>query len=300
MNAVVFVKGDDREAFGFTAKLHDQYFIVTSQSIFEGQGHIAIIGMDGTKYPTTGDLFGDTDSDVAILRIPTPTHALEPLDLAATPIKVTDAFTMPGVEKGVEIVKQLAVHLRSIGPTSDEIFGLALDGLRGAPVIQNATGKVIGVALVEQTYGLIGPKSPLILQTHWVAVRLDVTHKWDKLDLLAFNKEGERLEQTKQLTALLLAAAQEHRLPANADNPEIQSALAQYTAATRATGARSSGAAARITAAQNLEAALQVISKKDLESWAGLPAGYHAAELKQQQATRTEIFKILHSASTAP
>ncbi len=233
MMALVLVRGDEADGSGFVAKLHDQFFIVTNQHVLSGNKKFTLTGVDGTKYPTTGALFGARDYDVAILQIPEnlARHFLEIESDALAHTKAGDLVTVPGNADATGVPSQSHGKLVGVGPEKVEVTAKFVHGNSGSPIIYRPTGKVIGIA----TEAII--RSPDVVQqaanasaNHWLGYRLDnIPDKtgWIKLDWARFSEEGGKLQNAVDVTEFMIKLLTTHKIPST-DNTQLTAVINTY------------------------------------------------------------------------
>jgi S1-C subfamily serine protease len=302
INSLVLIEGDKGVGSGFIAKLHGQYFVVTNQHVLSGNTKFTVTGMDGTKYPTTGALFGAVDYDIAILRIPPAAHALEVLDDPVTATKPGDAVIVPGNADGAGVISQIHGKVLGAGPKLVEVDAKFVHGNSGSPIIQVASGKVIGVA----TYATkLSPddlkKASDIKQIRWFGYRLDNIKQWEAIDWDKFTQEGADLEKIKNVTDGLLGVFSGLNSPAAMANDQVSKAVMQYQLDLQLAQHDGNGHAAMAADAAFVER-LHAMARDDNDIKDFLdhnPYSFHAEAAKEQEDLRTQIDQLLTTMNTA-
>lgn len=300
---LVIITGDISTGTGFIAKMHKQFFMVTNQHVLSGNKKITITGMDGTKYPTTGALYGATDYDVAILAIPESLakYYLEIMDDPQGNAKVGDAVTVPGNSLGMDVPLQINGKLLGIGPALVEVDAKFVPGNSGSPIIDRTSGQVIGIATLTVTYNQDTiTKYGLTSNTRWFGYRLDnidPASGWQKLDWARFSAEGVKLEAITILSNTMIAILT-NKTPPVMDDVHIRNAVEELKSdVTRADQQNSK--LAFIEAYKDFHLKLHNIATTDLHDLASQPLyPYHAKVLKQLQDLQTALDAAYANIST--
>jgi hypothetical protein len=301
LKALVLIEGDYSDGSGFVAKMHDQYFIVTNQHVLSGNTKFTITGMDGTKYPTTGALYGAMDYDVAILKIPTELakYYLEIQDDAQAGTKPDDAVTVPGNSEGNGIAVQINGKLIGVGPELVEVDAKFVHGNSGSPIIHRPSGKVIGIAtMVKKIQADDLSKAANLQELHWFGYRLDniKSNRWSALDWARFSAEGIKVRELDDLIEVMVALLDGQKLP-DVNNKEVDDAIIDYVSAKKSAVGRNSESA-YIEALQNFLGRLQALVDNNVQSLASSRLyPYHMQKIKEDQEICAELDKAFAEAA---
>jgi len=229
MNALVIIEGDQGRGSGFVAKIHDKFFVVTNLHVLSGQSNFTITGMDGTKFATTGQLFGSTEADIAILSIPEPKFYLELLDEVNLNTQLGDLVTVPGNALGAGVATQINGRIVGFGPEMVEVDAKFVKGNSGSPIIHRPTGKVAGIATVVLVHRL----EDLVVTRptsgdRWFGYRLDQATHWELLDWQKFKEQGLALRKIEDTTAALIALIRGLRTGISFDDLQVKSAYSTF------------------------------------------------------------------------
>jgi S1-C subfamily serine protease len=299
VDAVVLVEGDNGVGSGFIADMHDQFFIVTNQHVLSGNSKFTVTGMDGTKYPTDGPLWGAVDSDVAILRIPTADHFISVDDNAEANAKINDPVMVLGNAQGGGVVTQTTGKLLGIGPQLVEVNAKFVHGNSGSPIIDNLTRQVVGIATYTIQY--YNPddlqKAAQAPQLRWFGYRLDTIKQWNQLDWVRFSSEGQQLakiqDRTDSFVDLLLQMRTKPPNLVQVKDPQINQAYSEYLLQEQ----RAVAANNRpdfLSAAKELITSLNALMEDDLAAVSDQDLyPFHATEFKYQQEVRKVITQSL-------
>ena len=295
LKALVIVEGDYSRGSGFVAKLHDKFFIVTNLHVLSGNKQFTLTGIDGTKYPTTGALYGAEDRDVAILKIPSELakNYLELQDDPVAETKAGDAVTVPGNSEGAGVALQIPGKVLGVGPGLVEVDAKFVHGNSGSPIIHRASGKVIGMATYTETFQPDDlQKAASLQEIRWFGLRLDNIDpkQWEALDWDRFSEEGLELRKVEELSKLMIAFLESQKLPPSEDE-KIMDAVAAYEM--NSNSARThNNAEAYLSAVQTFLHTLQKLAQDDLSQFDGMKMyAYHEHILQQQQELQAAIAK---------
>ncbi len=295
LKALVIVEGDYSDGSGFVAKMHGQFFIVTNQHVLSGNKKFTITGMDGTKYPTNGPLYGAMDYDVAILKIPAElaTNYLEIQDDPQAETKPDDPVTVPGNSEGNGIALQIHGKLIGVGPQLVEVDAKFVHGNSGSPIIHRPSGKVIGIAtMVKKIQVDALSKAANIQELHWFGYRLDniKSDRWSALDWPRFSAEGLKVRELDDLIEVMVALLGGQKLP-NVSNKEVDDAIIDYVSAKAAAIDRNSRVE-YVEALQNFLGRLQALVDNNVQSLASSKLyPYHMQQIKEDQDACAELDK---------
>jgi len=293
LKALVLVEGDQAVGSGFIVKLHDQFFVMTNQHVLSGNKKFTITGMDGTKYPTNGALFGAIGYDVAMIKIPASlaVYYLEVMDDPQSNAQADDLVTVPGNSRGARVPLQINGKVLGVGPELVEVDAKFVSGNSGSPIIHRASGKVIGIATYTLTYNLDDPKKTAsATTTRWFGYRIDNIKKWETLDWARFSAEGIEVQQVEDMSEFLIALLDGQKLPP-LDNAEINGFISTFLDEKMAAEKRNSPSD-YIQAVQSFNNKLHNIADTQLSRLAGTPFySYHANKIKEQVELRKEIDK---------
>jgi hypothetical protein len=214
LKALVIIEGDYSAGSGFVAKMHGDYFVVTNQHVLSGNKKFTITSMDGKKLPTDGPLYGATDYDVALLKIPESLaqNYLEIMDDPQSNAKIGDPIAIPGNSLGARVPTQITGQLTAIGPELVEVSAQLVHGISGSPIIDRPSGKVVGIATMSITYKYDADKHGLTADTRWFGYRvdnIDPNKGWVKMDWKRFSDEGLKVRAAVDLYTSLDAVLQD-------------------------------------------------------------------------------------------
>jgi hypothetical protein len=289
IKALVLITGDIGAGTGFVAKMHNQFFIVTNQHVLSANNKFTITGMDGTKYPTDGALYGAAANDVAILRIPDglAKYSLEIMDDPLTNAKVGNPVTVPGNSFGAGVPLQINGKLLAMGPELVEVDAKFVPGNSGSPIIDRPSGQVIGIATMTYTYKSdVAQKYNLTSSIRWFGYRLDnIDPKtgWQKLDWTRFREEGVKIDLIENLTNVMIAVLQKQPLPPVIE-PSVQQAISEFNM-NLAQAIKQNNQQAYVGAYKLFDGNMHNLAVSDFQDLSDEPVYlFHAQKLKELQA----------------
>ncbi len=295
LKALVIIEGDNSRGSGFVAKIRDQFYIVTNEHVLSGNKKFTVTGLDGTKYPTNGPLYGAIGRDAAILRIP-PAMAKYYYEFQADALvesKAGDLVTLPGNAEGAGVATQTNGKILGVGPELVETDAKMLPGNSGSPIIHRGTEKVIGMATYAIQYKLDDlSKAANLADVRWFGVRLDNIDdkQWEALDWSRFSDQGQTIKEIEDFSRIEIAILQDAKLPST-NNPKILTAL--NTLRTDLTSAvRRNSKQDYFVGLQTFFQHIKSLSASDLNLLDNQKLySYHATLVKQLQSVRAAIDK---------
>jgi hypothetical protein len=293
--AMVIIEGDYSKGSGFIVKMRGQYFVVTNQHVLSGNTKFTVTGADGTKYPTTGQLFGAVDYDIAILKIPPTPNALELADDPADNIKIGEAVTVPGNEEGEGVVTNTEGHIVGVGPKLVEVDAKFVHGNSGSPIILDRSGQVAGVATYVEVYDLDTlQKAAQKGKTRWFGYRLDNVKEWQELDWARYSAEGVQLRDIESTTDAILDEITSDS-PHQVDNDQVNDIVTIYESDVD-TAIQHRNREDLLAAVAMLAEHLNTIGDSELKNYAAENLyDYHAREAQEQLAERTQLNQLLQN-----
>jgi len=301
LKSMVIIKGERGQGSGFIVKKNGQLCVATNQHVLSGNSNFTITGVDGTKYPTNGALFGAVDYDVAMLRIPDAKNFITIDDNSDADAKIDDVVQVLGNADGGGVVTKIAGKLLGIGPDLVEVDAKFVPGNSGSPIIDTTTRKVIGIATyVKNVYTQSElDKAADAPPVRWFGYRLDTIKQWETLEWPRYTSEAVRVVEIKnrtdsfvQLFQLLAAKtpASAHLKDSNVDVAYANFIKAEERAIT------DNNRRDVLSALRTLLNTLTPFLDNDTTALSDLKLySFHAAELKSQMQIREVIRKGFQS-----
>jgi len=201
--AVVLIKGDKAEGTGFLVHMPDGPAVITNLHVLSGNPHFHVMTSDGREIPILS-LKGASDRDLALLGIQDDHYHY--LDLATddtTDTQTGDEVITPGNSEGGEVTLDTAGKVLGLGPDRIEISNPIYHGNSGGPVVEKATGKVLGVVTFAMTRpptdvmdqaSRANPGSAITSDVRYFGLRLDTVSQWEPYAMEEFAVQTNFLE----------------------------------------------------------------------------------------------------------
>ena len=254
IKSLVFIEGDRSSGSGFIVKLYGQFFVVTNLSVLSGNKQFTLTGYNGARFPATTQFYAAINYDVALIKISESQAKfyLEVLPDISANARPNTPVSVPGNAHGARVPVQMDGNLLGIGPEVIEVDAQFVDGHAGSPIIDRASGKVLGVATYTRTYDKDQlQRNVLSTSTRWFGYRLDnldLKTGWQLVDWSSFSLEGLNLLQVQDVFRNVLSLFANQN-PATIANVAIHNAFLEYQTQTGPTwGNQNRSANALITA----------------------------------------------------
>jgi S1-C subfamily serine protease len=215
--AIVLVQGDVGQGTGFLT--HDQAgapVVITNNHVLFANPNVRITTAEGRQIPVLA-YRGATDRDLMMLSIKDDHYAY--LDTAKNVDQLVhedDQVLTPGNSEGGGVFLDTSGEIRAIGPDQIEISNPIFHGNSGGPVLQVASGKVVGVVTRGEAVhardqldaaSLANSNSAISGSMRYFAERIDTVPAWETYDLSRFLAETTFLhdfhKQSRMLDSML-------------------------------------------------------------------------------------------------
>jgi S1-C subfamily serine protease len=144
-DAVVLIEGDKGVGTGFICRILDGLYVVTNQHVLSGNTKVKIMSLNKKIIPTT-NLKCAVDHDIAAYRLQDQNFpALELESSVEAKVKAGDPVVAVGNSQGGGVLLETPGFVKGLGPDRIEVDNPIFGGNSGGPIIQTATGKVVGV-----------------------------------------------------------------------------------------------------------------------------------------------------------
>jgi hypothetical protein len=202
--AVVLIRGDNREGTGFLVKTADGPTVITTIRVIWDNPNLQITTKSGAPI-TILSIKGATDRDLAMIAIKDDNFSY--LDLATdvgNDVPTGDEVIISGSSETGEVLLNARGKVLGIGPQRIEIDDPVYRAAAGGPVFHIKSGKVIGVmteaiqtdtpsrldkaSFASRTVATAGP-------ARYFGVRIDNVPKWEAYDQARFQTETLFLDQ---------------------------------------------------------------------------------------------------------
>jgi len=202
-SAVVMIKGDKAEGTGFLVHMPDGPAVVTNLHVLSSNPHFHVMTSDGREIPILS-LRGASDRDLALLSIQDDHyHYLDMASDDTVDTQTGDEIITPGNSEGGEVTLDTPGKVLGLGPDRIEISNPIYHGNSGGPVVEKATGKVVGVVTFAMTRtptdlmdqaSRANPNSAITSDIRYFGLRLDTVPQWQPYTLDQFTVQANFLE----------------------------------------------------------------------------------------------------------
>ncbi len=190
-HSIVIIKGEVSggtvEGTGFLVRMPDGPVVFTNYHVIAGLPHFKVLADDGSEIPVTA-IRGASDRDIAMLSIPEGNYQYLELEKdVANNLNVGDDVLTPGNSLGGEVTLNTPGKVQGIGPVRVEIDNPIYHGNSGGPVINEGTGKVVGIvemAMPREDDDFIDQasrsnvNSAIKSNIRYFSLRLDTVPRW--------------------------------------------------------------------------------------------------------------------------
>ncbi len=208
-NSVLIIEGDKSVGTGFVVRTEGKKYLYTAAHVFTGNSRLTIRNAAGKEFKKFGDLQAAEGAD--LIRLEILEDPADFLELAAVdshlPLNTEIAALGNGGGNGVVSVEEG----RILGVSGDliEVDAEIIQGNSGGPVVELATGKVVGEAThLTSAREDIWSEGTRQGDVRRFACRLNKEWKWMTLKTGTFLADGKTLEEFDELTRLCFAFAQ--------------------------------------------------------------------------------------------
>lgn len=205
-NSVLIIDGDKSVGTGFVARADGKKFLYTAAHVFTGNSRLTIRNASGMEFKKFDDLQAADGADLIRLKIlddPADFLELAPVD-ASLPINTEIVALGNGGGNGV-----VSVEAGKLLGTSGELLEIdaeIIQGNSGGPVVEKATGKVVGEAThLTSERKEIWSEGTRQGNVRRFACRLNKEWKWMILKTGTFLADGKALMEFDELTRLCFA-----------------------------------------------------------------------------------------------
>jgi len=218
-NAVVIIKGNEAKGTGFLVHTPEGPAVITNLHVIFANPNLQILTNTGAQIKVIA-LKGAADRDLAMFLIQDDKY--EYLDLADASNSVGNAVVTPGNSEGGDVVLNTEGKVLGVGPDRIEISNPIFHGNSGGPVIDTASGKVLGVVTYASTVepsdavdkaSMANAASAISGPMRYFGLRVDNVSKWEPYDIEVFFRESTLLkefhENSRCLDSLLNGAQYE-------------------------------------------------------------------------------------------
>lgn len=253
LEALVIVNGTRSTGSGFLAEIRGRRFLVTNAHVIAGAGTLTCRTVTGETLSLPNYCFLSDDRDLALIPVQNREAGfLEVTDDLGSEVKIGDPITVFGNEAGARVATELRGRVRGIGPQQVEIDALILEGNSGSPVIDNETGRVVGVVayyieyeIPEADRGRRGSEEDgeqadsdeedddSVVVRRRFAERIDNADSWSKVSFSMLDREQAAFDEYRELVVGVAEIAFEisrnrRVLSAGLDSDELANLVSKF------------------------------------------------------------------------
>jgi hypothetical protein len=293
---IVLIKGKAGSGSGFIAEMKGHKFLVSNAHVLASIRAPSFTLLDRTPLKLRpGAASVAVGHDLVVFEVLEGGTGMSILGSVDKDTAVGDAIAVLGNPGSGDVVTVLKGELLGIGPTRIEISAQIERGNSGSPIIQLASGKVIGVATFAVADELLSGKK----KVRRFGYRLDSVKQWQAIDWVRFYNEADTLGKIQTTTAELKRAFIEINTPKPDysvkrrkyvyDSPAIRSALDNFYATMSSARYRADADRAVSTLLSALRAASQsnVATAKSSFTY-----DFFRRQVTEQESDRAEVMKL--------
>lgn len=208
-NSVLIIEGDKSVGTGFIARADDgKKYLYSAAHVFSGNSRLTIKNAAGTEFKKFGDLQAAEGADLIRLEIlEDPSDFLE-LSAVDSQLALNTEIVALGNGGGNGVVSVEAGKILGTSGDLIEVDAQIIQGNSGGPVVELASGKVVGEAThLTSARKDIWSEGTRQGDVRRFACRLNKEWKWMTLKTGTFLSDGKTLEEFDELTRLCFAFA---------------------------------------------------------------------------------------------
>lgn len=208
-NSVIIIEGDKSVGTGFIALADGKKYLYTAAHVFAGNSRLTIRNAAGTEFKKFGDLQAADGADLIRLEVledPADFLELAPVDM---PLPLNTEIAALGNGGGNGVVSVETGKILGISGDQMEVDAKIIQGNSGGPVVELATGKVVGEAThLTNARKDIWSEGTRQGDVRRFACRLNKEWKWTTFKTGAYLADARALEEFDELTRVCFAIAQ--------------------------------------------------------------------------------------------
>jgi S1-C subfamily serine protease len=203
MDAVILIEGDESRGTGFLVKQDGKHYLYTAAHVFSGNSRLTASSSSGRKFTKFGALEVAEGADLVrleVLELPQ-----DPLTLftIAEPGKVVVGaeILVLGDGGGAGVIAESRGKVVGFSGDSVEVDAAVIQGNSGGPVIDVATGRVIGVVThLTAKRDDVWAEGTRYGEVRRFACRIDREWKWQPTTIANFLAEAKKIADYDRMT----------------------------------------------------------------------------------------------------
>lgn len=208
-NSVVIVEGDKSVGTGFVVRTEGKKYLYTAAHVFAGNNRLTIRNAAGKEFKKFGDLQAAEGAD--LIRLEILDDPADFLELAAVdvPLPINTEIAALGNGGGNGVVSVETGKILGTSGDQVEVDAEIIQGNSGGPVVELATGKVVGEAThLTNARKDIWSEGTRQGEVRRFACRLNKEWKWTSYKTGTYLADAKALAEFDELTRLCFAMAQ--------------------------------------------------------------------------------------------
>ena len=208
-NSVLIIQGDLSVGTGFIVSADGKKYVYTAAHVFSGNSKLSINNANGTAFKKFGNLEAAEGADLVRLEILEEVKDFLEIAAPTYPLEINTPIAALGNGGGNGVISVEQGKILGTSGDSLEVDAAIIQGNSGGPVVEQATGKAVGL-VTHLTSGRkdLWSEGTRQSEVRRFACRLNKEWKWKVMKIGTFLAEGKSLAEFDNLTRLCFAVAQ--------------------------------------------------------------------------------------------
>lgn len=208
-NSVVVIEGDASVGTGFIVRTQGKNFLYTAAHVFSGNSKLSIKNTAGTSFKKFGMLEAAEGADLIRVLITEDVENAMELVAPDAQFQINNTIAALGNGGGNGVISVEAGTILGTSATFLEISSGVIQGNSGGPVVEQGTGKAVGVVThLSARRDDLWAEGTRQAEVRRFACRLNREWEWKTASIGAFLAEGKAIHEFNSLTKLCYALAQ--------------------------------------------------------------------------------------------
>jgi hypothetical protein len=207
-NSVLIIEGDQSVGTGFVAEAGGKKYLYTAAHVFSGNSKLTVKNATGANFKKFGALEAAEGADLIRMEILEEVKDFLVIAPADAGIQINTPIAALGNGGGTGVVAVEKGKILGISADSLEVDAGIIQGNSGGPVVDQATGKVLGLVthLTSERKDLWS-EGTRQAEVRRFACRVDKNWQWKTMKIGVFLADGKSLVAFDELTRLCFAVA---------------------------------------------------------------------------------------------
>lgn len=298
--ALVIIEGKNAVGSGFLCNMDGRTYVITNAHVLSDNPGFKITTITGTVL-TPGASAVAVGRDVVKIEVTGAGKAFDVVTDVNKNVKIGDAVTILGNSEGAGVVRPVDGKVVGVGPDLIEVDAVFVKGNSGSPIIQQSTGKVLGVATyVIERKVTQGGMASVQSEVRRFGYRLDGIQQWETINWQAFFAQSGQLSDMETLSEDFIKMFGESGTMNfdvnNYSSPVLQRSIRQFLQSIKE-GGRQLSLADRKTLVANFIGDLRSVTHGDILAFNKNTAyDYFRRQVEEQGRFRDELYQGLNQA----